>query len=308
MSEINMAQESDDSNVGNWVTEHRQIIEHRIWKCAHLYQMWRFLIMEAKWQDDVYSDGKVKIPLKRGQCVCSISHLEHHLNMSRSKTHFKLNSLRKLNAIETKVEQGITVITICNYDKYQCSKNNHKTEVERTSNKSGTQFDTDVDPSKELKTKKSKNQEIKKEEKELTVNPQPLVGGTRKRKLPPLSDHDMNLASRWLAFAVEKLPTIKATQDSFAIGIHKMKKALGFTDQQADALFQFVTEDDFWKTNAYSPCGLLAKSKNGLRKVDNILAKLRKEKYSHLDVMKYAQEHDAAIARGEKPPKKEYAF
>lgn len=166
-----------DENNGNWVKEHRQIKHHKIWKCAQLYQLWRFLIMEAKWDNDVYSDGKIKIPLKRGQLVCSLSYLEYWLGMTRSKTHSKLKSLRTLNAIETEVKQGITVITICNYDKYQCAKNILETEVKQNRNTNQNAFETEIDPSKELKTKRIK--ELKKKEEENSILPVGTTPGTK---------------------------------------------------------------------------------------------------------------------------------
>lgn len=115
--------------------------------------------MEAKWDNDFYSDGKIKIPLKRGQLVCSLSYLEYWLGMSRSKTHSKLKLLRNLNAIETEVKQGITVITICNYDKYQCTKSKQETDLKQIRNTNQNAFETESDPSKELK--KERRKEIK---------------------------------------------------------------------------------------------------------------------------------------------------
>ena len=37
----------------------------------------------------------------------------------------------------------------------------------------------------------------------------------------------------------------------------------------------FVKKDDFWDVNALSPNGLLTLSKNGSRKIDNILIKMK---------------------------------
>lgn len=147
-----ISHDDDIGNNGNWVKEHRSIQEHYIWKCPYLYQLWRFLIMEAKWDDDVYTDGKVKIPLKRGQLVCSLSHLTKSLGTPRTTTKDRLQSVMKSSAIRLETVQGITVITICNYDKYQGTQKpcRHEpvTNPSRTRHGSG--------PSKELKTKKIK--------------------------------------------------------------------------------------------------------------------------------------------------------
>lgn len=151
---------------GNWVLEHRKVMEHKIWQCDALYKLWRYCVMSAKWADDIFSNGEAKICLKRGQFVGSLKHVSQDLNWPKSKTQFKLKTLRRLNAINTEVIRGITVITVLNYNKYQCINNEPKTHLKRILNASVS----DLVPSKELKTKELK----KKEKKE--GSPEPSVG------------------------------------------------------------------------------------------------------------------------------------
>jgi hypothetical protein len=41
---------------------------------------------------------------------------------------------------------------------------------------------------------------------------------------------------------------------------------------------QWIWKDDFWSKNCLSPAALLGTSKNGLKKIDNILASISKDK------------------------------
>jgi len=43
-------------------------------------------------------------------------------------------------------------------------------------------------------------------------------------------------------------------------------------------VLDFVVQDDFWVKNALGPMGLLTRGKNGLRKIDNILAAMKSSK------------------------------
>jgi hypothetical protein len=48
---------------------------------------------------------------------------------------------------------------------------------------------------------------------------------------------------------------------------------------QLHGIFDFISQDEFWRKNAISPGGLLSKSyKNGLRKIDNILIAMNNDK------------------------------
>lgn len=146
----------DNSNAnekdGNWVKEHRAILEHKIFQCPYLYKMWRFLVMKARWEDGEFSDGAVKFPVKRGQVVASLSFLMKGLNYTKSKSQSKQQTLRKLNAIKSESIRGYTVITICNYDKYQCTNNNQKSKPIRKKISTYTPKNLDPVTTKEYKT------------------------------------------------------------------------------------------------------------------------------------------------------------
>jgi hypothetical protein len=111
------------------------------------------------------------------------------------------------------------------------------------------------------------------------------------------TEFDMELAEKWITFSLDQMSWLKPTIPAYANAIRKIRKSVGLSEIQMTELFEFIVEDDFWAPNAVSPAGLLSKSKNGLRKVDNVLQTLLKTRYGHLDVTKWAKDMDAQDAQ-----------
>lgn len=107
----------------------------------------------------------------------------------------------------------------------------------------------------------------------------------RKKKAISISDHDLDLGTRWITWTKKLSPHINANSESFAEAISELKRVLARTipegdlDGLLDALFNFVQKDDFWSKNCLSPRGLLKPSANGLRKVDNVITAMRKGEF-----------------------------
>jgi hypothetical protein len=254
------ANEKDD---GTWVKEHRSIMEHVIFDCPYLYKMWRFLIMKAQWEDGhVWSNGEVKIPLKKGEVVASISYLMKALKYPKSRTYTKLQRLKSLNAIETRTEQllnenktkskqGITVIRICNYSKYQGAKNEQQTISKRLLNANETKSELKVGTIKELKKERTK-EEIK--------------------DIPSLTPSQGSLLKKWIEFSKEASKTkLAPDEQKYGKAILDLERLCGVSTEKLEEVLAFVRADDFWRPNAISLPGLLLKGKNGLRKIENIL-------------------------------------
>lgn len=105
------------------------------------------------------------------------------------------------------------------------------------------------------------------------------------KKKPQVSEADADLGKRWFEWTATVAPHIHASPASFSVGIFETKRALarsipdGDLDGLLDALFNFIRQDKFWGRNCLSPCGLLTKSSNGLRKVDNVIKSMRGDEF-----------------------------
>jgi len=85
-------------------------------------QAWEWLIMEANFKDTKW--------LKRGQLSHSIRHLSSVWQWHRARTERFLTRLKTETMIETETRQGRTVITICNYNRYQAPQNGQRDKTE----------------------------------------------------------------------------------------------------------------------------------------------------------------------------------
>lgn len=87
-------------------------------------------------------------------------------------------------------------------------------------------------------------------------------------------DHEM--AKRWVTFAKEVMPKLRPNLDDYAKAIRLLREKDGLTEQDVEAVFAYVRDDPFWRTNAVSPAALRNKSKNnGLKKIENVMLSMQ---------------------------------
>lgn len=97
---------------------------------------------------------------------------------------------------------------------------------------------------------------------------------------PEPSVFDLLMADKWADHAKTVIPSIKVHRVKWAAAMRQLRELEGMTEAEVEALFVFIRKDDFWRPNAVSPLGLRQKSKNGLRKLDNIRLRMREAKPS----------------------------
>ncbi len=103
-----------------WIAIHRKIIDNWIWSEAIYLKRWLDLLFCAAWEPTIWRCGSIKINLERGQLVTSVRRLIHRWGSNgRFITEF-LDILEDENMIRREKVQKLTIITIVNYDKYQC--------------------------------------------------------------------------------------------------------------------------------------------------------------------------------------------
>ncbi len=113
----------------------RRFFSNEMWKVAREFsecEAWLDLIQSARFEatDKAYSEliGGREISYSRGQYPASISFLMKRWKWSEKKVRYFLTKLKKKKMISTCNQQGMTVITLCNYDEYNTSKGKDKGE------------------------------------------------------------------------------------------------------------------------------------------------------------------------------------
>lgn len=82
-------------------------------------EAWQWLISEASFRSRKKRIGSTVFNLERGQLACSLRFMAEAWQWKKDAVARFLNKLRTETMIETQARHDATVITICNYDRYQ---------------------------------------------------------------------------------------------------------------------------------------------------------------------------------------------
>lgn len=133
---------------------------------------WEWLIANANFTDRKKSiSGKI-ITLKRGQLSYSIRFLAERWGWHRAKVDRFISRLKTETMIETGSETGQNIITICNYDDFQITKEKIETELKTQSETASRQHRDSIETNNKEGNKEYINKqtrEIKKQDLENLV-------------------------------------------------------------------------------------------------------------------------------------------
>jgi len=109
--------------------------------------IWNFLYQNAFWEDGERNFNGHTFSLKRGQIVVSISFLAKGFGMTEKGVRVVIQKLIKLGMLGKQGASKGTILTICNYDKFQDSK---KTKGEQGGKRGASGGRAEGDNKKEL--------------------------------------------------------------------------------------------------------------------------------------------------------------
>lgn len=233
---------------GGWIKIHRKLLSNDWSECLDAIGKGILLelLMTANVHPSRYTEGTEIKTLERGQLLIGLRKFADHLVIDRSTLMRRLEILRNMGTIAMESNHYGTKITICKYNEYQ----KNETDSEPLSNRQATDTPTPIEELKELKKEKKVPQ-------------------------PPLDQGWADLGTSWLNFSLAQLPSRskdpKWNSEAFGRELWKVGKKMDLALPAMTALLEKIKGDDFWAKNAVSPFALLAKSKNGNRKIENIL-------------------------------------
>ena len=97
----------------------RGIREHWVWNNPVFFKRWVELIMMANYDNREVSFSFHRLMLQRGQLAVNLSYLSKIWHISTQATQKFLVKLEVSGMVTRTVDDKVTVITICNYDRYQ---------------------------------------------------------------------------------------------------------------------------------------------------------------------------------------------
>jgi len=132
---------------------YRNAWTHPVFNNLREASIWNFLYQNAFYEDGEANFNGYTFSLKRGQIIVSTSFLAKGFCMSEKGIRVVIQKLEKHQML---VKQGAsrgTIITICNYDKYQLTE---KTKGKRKGNRGASRGRAEGDNNKEVKNKEGK--------------------------------------------------------------------------------------------------------------------------------------------------------
>lgn len=104
----------------------RKVFKHKYWTKERVFsefEAWIDLIQLARFDeaDHIEYIGSCEVRYGRGQLVASRRYLAERWTWGEGKVRTFLANLKKNNAITTRNDQGVTVVTLCNYEQYNTS-------------------------------------------------------------------------------------------------------------------------------------------------------------------------------------------
>lgn len=125
--------------MSGYVLAYRAAWTHEIFNDFLEAAIWNFLFQNAFWEDGVRNFNGTIIPLKRGQIAITPRYIAQGFRISERGARSVIQKLEKAGMLTTKPTNKATIITICNYEKFQgFEKTDDTTEREQVTNRART--------------------------------------------------------------------------------------------------------------------------------------------------------------------------
>jgi hypothetical protein len=232
---------------------HRALWAHPSVQTATDAGIFLWLAMSANWKSSRCAFGGKLIDVAPGQVVTSIQEMAATLCVPRTTLDRRLKWFVECGSIAQQVGNQGRLITLVNWEHYQGSEVDDGQPM-------GSEWVTDGERTGNGRTHSKKERREEEKKKETTPN--------------VFDEGDEALAREWLAFASQLSPTVRYSP-KWPNAVRQLRELDGFSLEDLRAALAFVRTDEFWRPNALSLPGLRSRSKNGLLKIENILAKIK---------------------------------
>lgn len=102
-----------------WIKIHRGLLEWEWYDDPNMVRLWLHLLLKANYEDRKWH-GEI---IPRGSLLTSRATLVEETGLSQQQIRTCLERLKSTSEVVLKVTSKYTLVTICNYDKYQIAEN-----------------------------------------------------------------------------------------------------------------------------------------------------------------------------------------
>ena len=145
-----------------WITLHRKFLKWEWFDIPEMVKLFIYLLLMAQHEERKYRG----VVLKRGELITSVPTIMNDCKLTEQQTRTCIMRLKSTGEITCESTNRYTIITICNYDRYQGEKveingqnngqpNAQATDKQRTSN--GQTTDTNITTIKQLNNNNNNN-------------------------------------------------------------------------------------------------------------------------------------------------------
>jgi len=206
-----------------WVKVHEKIIEWGWYKKPNMFHLFFHLIVKANWKPGVF-EGRV---IKRGQLVTGRNSLSKETGISEQSIRTCLKLLKSTSEITIKTTSRFSLITVCNYETYQCDDR----EGSQVSNQVSNQQLTSDQPATNHNSRSIEEVEYK--EKEIKQ---------RKRNVTEFSESVLRVFDLFCEKA-EVNPKTKTSETDWKHSARLMMSEDKYTEQEIIKMIVFVAQD-----------------------------------------------------------------
>lgn len=105
--------------MAGWILLYRSILKHWVWLSPLHTHRWLYILLNAAYEERPVEFSNKKLTLKRGQLLTTYRQLQADWKTSSDVVNSFLKALERNEMIILEPTKDWTLITVCNYDKYQ---------------------------------------------------------------------------------------------------------------------------------------------------------------------------------------------
>lgn len=189
-----------------WIKIHRGLLDWEWYSDTNCVRMALHLLLMANFQTKRWRG----ITVERGQLVTSRSMLARETGLSEREVRTAISKLEKSDFLTSRATSSYTIVTICNYEKYQSTDSAERPAVGPADDQDATSFRPGVD---QPATTTEESKKVRREEYTHTVSSEKGVAGGKPAEPSAELIEAADTLQAWIG---ERFPKIAAMAEPFS--------------------------------------------------------------------------------------------